>query len=507
MPSTLIQRLLYFVPLFTSTSLAFSDDTSVVLRILQPRGAIMVEAEDEHEETKVVFVQIDVEAFAGPNADRLRSDSANWRICYAASNEVTPASEDHGSRGNATCVDLLSGASLPPLSLPASAGIYGVSERWKLDSWLENDQTKESMAETYARWQLRLIKPKIPIAAADQNQSSSRSSTPNFWSSLWSSSEKNRASYAPVISKNVVNVPDYQGAFRIQDGALSADLQVLSLDPDTGRIQVPPGSRIWVEVGANSRNTLASTEARCAGNEDVFVVSFEPLLGQYCRLTAAQRSDSMSRLGACAGNDASGDLEVLPNGIVLPMAVGSSDSIQEFRVSALDGCSSLLASNDEASKDDRGDTFWGRCLDTMEVRRVPTMTLHTLFDRLLPVGAVVDYLKIDTQGTALEVIESAGPEYLDHIQAVVLDTLIDGSVPLYAGQNTCSESLLAAQRWGFHVAPNGTEVLYVLLIAFVSILNPNLLLCTRYQVCEVPKIALFSFLDLCMSVCFCVIKF
>jgi len=86
------------------------------------------------------------------------------------------------------------------------------------------------------------------------------------------------------------------------------------------------------------------------------------------------------------------------------------------------------------------------------------MTLHTLFDRLLPEGAVIDYLKVDTQGTALEVIESAGPEYIERIQAVVVDSLIDGSVPLYAGQNTCSESLVAAQRWGFHVVPNGTEV-------------------------------------------------
>jgi len=448
-----MQRLLYLVSLFTSVSLAFSVDTSVVLRILQPRGAITVEAEHEHEDPKSIFVQIDVEAFAGPNADRLRSDSANWRICYAAANEVAPGSESPASRGSATCVDLLSGASLPPLTLPASAGIYGVTERWRLDSWLEHSQTKDSMAATYARWQLRLTKPKNPVAdepiQASPIASTSKSS---FWSSFWSSSD---AKQAPSVSKNI---PDYQGAFRIQDGALSANLHVLSLEPDTGRIKVPPGARIWVEVGANSRNTLASTEARCAGNEDVFVVSFEPLLGQYCRLTAAQRSDSVSGLGACAGTEDRNDIEIIPNGIVLPMAVGSSDSIQEFRVSALDGCSSLLASNDEASKDDRGDTFWGRCLDTTEMRWVPTMTLHTLFDRLLPEGAVIDYLKVDTQGTALEVIESAGPEYIERIQAVVVDSLIDGSVPLYAGQNTCSESLVAAQRWGFHVVPNGTEV-------------------------------------------------
>ena len=456
MPRALKWRLIYLLLHASSASLARGDDTSIVLNILQPREVLVVE--EEQGTLKSISVKIDVEAFAGPNADRLRRDSANWRICYAAAIEVAPGSKSPVSRGNATCVELLSKLMLPPLSLPASAGIYGVSERWRIDSWLENDQTMEWMAETHLQWQLRLTRPRR-LLASESSQASFRKSFKSFTAELqppftWAAAEQSTDSTAN------------RGAFRIQGGALSADLQVLSLDPDTGRIQVPPGARIWVEVGTNSRNTLASTEARCAGNEDVFVVSFEPLLGQYCRLTAAQRSDSMSHLGTCTRSRDQHDSEVISNSIVLPMAVGSSDSIQEFRVSAIDGCSSLLATNDEASRDDRGDTFWGRCLDTMEVRRVPTMTLHTLFDRLLPVGAVVDYLKVDSQGTALEVIESAGPEYLDRIQAVVVDALIDGAVPLYAGQNTCSESLLAAQRWGFHVAPNGTEVCILQFVIF-----------------------------------------
>ena len=445
--SLLFQRLICLLLHISSACLALSDDTSVALHIIQPKGIVAVES--KRDTPRSVSIEINVEAFAGPNADRLRSNTADWRICYAAAIEMAPSSKSPVSRGEAVCVELLSEASLPPLSLPASAGIYGVSERWRLDSWLENDQTKEWMAETHSQWQLRLVVPQnLPLSGSSQAiyQKSFRSLA-------------TRENELPSSSQGVAEDSfDYQGAFRIQDGALSANLQVLSLDPGTGRIKVPPGARIWVEVGTNSRNTLASTEARCAGNEDVFVVSFEPLLGQYCRLTAAQRSDRMSHLGICTGSKDLNDAETIPNGIVLPMAVGSSDSIQEFRVSAIDGCSSLLATNDEASKDDRGDTFWGRCLDTTEMRRVPTMTLHTLFDRLLPDGAVIDYLKVDSQGTALQVVESAGPKYLNRIQAVVVDALIDGSVPLYAGQNTCSESLLAAQRWGFHVAFNGTEV-------------------------------------------------
>ena len=115
------------------------------------------------------------------------------------------------------------------------------------------------------------------------------------------------------------------------------------------------------------------------------------------------------------------------------------------------------------------------------------MTLHTLFDRLLPEGAVIDYLKVDTQGTALEVIESAGPEYIERIQAVVVDSLIDGSVPLYAGQNTCSESLVAAERWGFHVVPNGTEVCCIRLFIFASATSSLKLL--EFQASDITVIA------------------
>jgi FkbM family methyltransferase len=410
-------------------------------------------------------VQIDAEAFAGLNADRLRSDAASWRICYAAAIEAAPGSGSPVSMGSATCVDLLSGSQLPQLSLPASAGILGVTEHWRVDTWLENSHSKERMAATYSRWQLRLLKPVTPAADAAPLLPSQGSSQTSYWSSLWfSSSSIWRTPTLPAVAENT---PYHQTAFRIQGGALFADLQVLTLDPETGRLPVPPGARLWVEVGANSRNTLAATEARCSGNEDVFVVSFEPLLGQYCRLTAAGKSDTMNRLGACSGSGEINGDDLEPNGVVLPIAIGPSDSTQEFRVSALDGCSSLLATNDEALKDDRGDaSFWGRCLGTKELRRVPTMTLHTLFERLLPEGATIDFLKVDTQGTALDVIRSAGSEYLDRIQAVVVDALIDGSVPLYTGQNTCSDTLLAAQRWGFHVALNGTKVR--ILVFFLS---------------------------------------
>ena len=55
---------------------------------------------------------------------------------------------------------------------------------------------------------------------------------------------------------------------------VTTEVQVLQLNPDTKRLDLTPGARVWVEVGANSRNLLSDWEARCAGNDDVFIVSF-----------------------------------------------------------------------------------------------------------------------------------------------------------------------------------------------------------------------------------------
>lgn len=61
------------------------------------------------------------------------------------------------------------------------------------------------------------------------------------------------------------------------------------------------------------------------------------------------------------------------------------------------------------------------------------------------------------QGMALQILESAGPRYIDRIQSVLVDALLDDSPQLYEGQNTCSQSLLKAQEWGFHVAMSPLE--------------------------------------------------
>jgi len=101
--------------------------------------------------------------------------------------------------------------------------------------------------------------------------------------------------------------------------------------------------------------------------------------------------------------------------------------------------------------------------------------------------------QVDAQGTALDVIGSAG-KYIDRIDAALVDAVIDGRPALYKGQNTCSavrpqahpcssvgatasatakpelsrphhaprypcQSLAAAAGWGFHVAPGGVDAI------------------------------------------------
>ena len=103
-----------------------------------------------------------------------------------------------------------------------------------------------------------------------------------------------------------------------------------------------------MEVGANSRNLLSANEAACRGYEDVFILSFEPLLNHYCALSHAKRADSRSELGMLDGG----------RGYALPFAVASSaESYAELGVTRVDGCSGLLTPNKQQSVDGYNATF------------------------------------------------------------------------------------------------------------------------------------------------------
>ena len=72
------------------------------------------------------------------------------------------------------------------------------------------------------------------------------------------------------------------GFCSVQYGRLSASIDVLELLPN-GTIPVPAGTRrVFVEVGANSANTVDEEELSMFS--DAFLVSFEFLLHQYAAL-------------------------------------------------------------------------------------------------------------------------------------------------------------------------------------------------------------------------------
>lgn len=387
------------VAIFAGVCAVNLDDETVILRIIEPQGTKVLNPNQ-----LLVNVSIAIETFNGLDVDSVFSDPSLWSVCYAASNI-------HAGRRRAAqlpqCVSLsvpMSALEIPPLQLPKGSGTLGTSERWKVDAWLQQGIVglDLNLAVASVEWTLLLEEP-----------------------------------HSPNITRG----------YRITGGALYADLQILALD-ESGHLPIPSGKRVWIEVGANSRNTLATTEARCAGNEDVFVVSFEPLLGQYCLLTSSSKFDHATRLGA--GESASN--------LVLPFAVTPNDGESlDFFVSTIDGCSSLLEANAMPGSDMEG-SFWNECLGgRKEVRRVPVMSLEALFEHLLPPGTEVDFLKVDTQGTALAVVASAG-KYLPRIRAVQVDALVDGMLPLYRGQNTCSQTVAQAMAWGFASAAAGDHV-------------------------------------------------
>ena len=142
---------------------------------------------------------------------------------------------------------------------------------------------------------------------------------------------------------------------------VTTTLQTLSLDPETGRQPVPPGSRIWVEVGANSRNLLAWTEALCPGNSDVYIISFDPLLAQYASTTRSPHHDTLTPLGST--------LHSTPgHGVSLPLAVSTTTPHIDLNVSPLDSCFGVLCPIRTLSHN--------RCTRVSERRRVPSISLY-----------------------------------------------------------------------------------------------------------------------------------
>ncbi len=90
-----------------------------------------------------------------------------------------------------------------------------------------------------------------------------------------------------------------------------------------------------------------------------------------------------------------------------------------------------------------------------EIIEVPAITLEALIisNNLLR----VDFLKIDTQGSDLDVLESAG-SMLDRIKAVVIELPYSSEYSIYASEVTLIDAIQKAKELGFlpvRMVPNG----------------------------------------------------
>lgn len=174
-------------------------------------------------------------------------------------------------------------------------------------------------------------------------------------------------------------------------------------------------SGIWIDVGAH----LGEKTFRFAReNPSLMVYAFEP------------------NLEVCAKR-----IGILPNFVVIPMAVAEHDGCADFYINAFDPASSLLPFNPEGLRHWIG----GEKLRVKRKVCVPTIRLDT-FMSLMGISRV-DYLKIDTQGADFSVIKSAG-ERLKDIQKITLEVAIT-PIPLYVGAANKDEIVNYLEKFGF----------------------------------------------------------
>jgi len=208
---------------------------------------------------------------------------------------------------------------------------------------------------------------------------------------------------------------------------LNVKIDVIKLK--NNKIKIPKNlNKIFIEVGTNSRNVVINEELKL--DKNAFYIGFEPLLNQYSNLISKYNSkpDSYGELG-----------KIHDRGYLLPIAIAESNGYIDFNVSPVDGCSSVLKTqqikNDKMNKWDN----WviNNCNSTIETRKVPCMTLLRLFDLLD--NREIFYLKIDAQGYDLNVIKSAGNK-IRNIRFIKLEVQADKDLcdNIYKNQSTCS---------------------------------------------------------------------
>ena len=223
-------------------------------------------------------------------------------------------------------------------------------------------------------------------------------------------------------------------SYELKDGVLTVPLHVLSMPG--GRIAVPNTTNsLYVEIGTNAFSTWDAI--MLPQERDAFLVAFEPLVDKWALLLARNaRSRTRGKLGHHHSR-----------GVVLPFAVSDREGLADFYVAPRDGCSSLRAMH--APRHGSWNISWFRtqCARSVEVRRVPTVSLRTVLGQWLP-GWRVKRMKVDVQGADLAVLSAAGSE-LQRVDEVSMEVLNDACDGMYDGQPNCSTIVRTMRSLGF----------------------------------------------------------
>jgi FkbM family methyltransferase len=175
---------------------------------------------------------------------------------------------------------------------------------------------------------------------------------------------------------------------------------------------------VWIDVGAHlGEKTFEFAQE----NPALMVYAFEPNL----RVAA-------KRMG------------ILPNFVMIPMAVGESNGCSSFYINAFDASSSILPLNEKGIEQWIG----GESLRVESVVQVPVIRLDT-FMGLLGISEV-DFLKVDAQGADFSVVKSAG-NMLKLIHRITLEVATTPIQP-YIGAASKYEIVEYMLKAGFDLA-------------------------------------------------------
>ena len=220
--------------------------------------------------------------------------------------------------------------------------------------------------------------------------------------------------------------------------SLVAGLHIAHLDGNGALVAPPAAEYAIIEVGCSDRNTVdEDLDKKWPG---AFLVSLEPLLDKYAVL--AGRGSTRIGKGRDRGVPLGRHHE---RGVVLPVAVSTHGHEANITVHRWAGCSSLSDLNKDAN-------YARLCQQgQVEKRRVPTITLEKTIS-LVPAHLPIRLLKLDAQGTDIQLLMSVDPRVLRRrVEYLQFETVGKNCKPIYVGQPPCDIASEYLKSIGFKV--------------------------------------------------------